>query len=50
MKIKTKVMDYDKVMSLPRPSHKKTHTSQLSFTNGDPHCQLTDGVENQVHL
>ena len=23
MKIKTKVMDYDKVMSLPRPSHKK---------------------------
>ena len=23
MKIKTKAMDYDKVMSLPRPSHKK---------------------------
>ena len=23
MKIKTKVMDYDKVMKLPRPSHKK---------------------------
>lgn len=31
MKIKTKVMDYDKVMSLPRPSHKNPYVPAFFY-------------------